>query len=156
MAARESKRREPLNLDPDCFWVYGRRGRESRVVRLLLARGRLFERGTPSPRRGGWYRAPKSCFRNAYLNADRDRGRYLYCEGFCWYDGGWPFRHAWFIDRQAPDEALDTTLTRDEKYRYFGISVSWRSAWAVRRAENGHASVLDYWEKMYWQRKRKG
>jgi hypothetical protein len=64
--------------------------------------------------------------------------------------------HAWFIDRQASDVALDTTLSPERKLQYFGIPIPWRSVCAALLAENVHGPVFDYWEKTYGQRKPKG
>jgi len=172
-----------LTLDPDAFDIYGRRGYQSKVVWFMLAHGRMFERGTLPGRRGGWFRAPKQCYRNAYCNADTDRDRYSYCEGFCWSGDDaqtcrsfvpyplqtmqlrvksqnlrlyphcrqpclWPFKHAWFIDREKPDIALDATLNQNESYGYLGIPITWECIADAILAEGFHGSVLDYWEKI--------
>lgn len=134
------------------FEVYGRLGCESRMVQFMLEHGRMFQRGTPPPRRGGWFRSVRNCFRNAYLNVATDPTRYTYCEGFCWSEEpgsvlASPLKHAWFIDRQQPNVAIDTTWKRDEEYQYFGMSIAWRYVCRAVLAEDGHASVLDYWER---------
>jgi hypothetical protein len=140
-----------LPFHPDEFWIYGRRGLTSKVLRFLAARGRRFEKGTPPARRGGWHHAPKKCFRNTYLNVIGDPEQYVYCEGFCWRsDGFGPFQHAWFIDRREPNTALETTLSRDGAHCYFGIPIGWRSVWRTVLSEGAHVSVLDYWEKAAW------
>jgi hypothetical protein len=146
--------RNPLNLNPDAFVVYGRVGIRSKAVRFLLGRGRLFERATLPARRGGWCRTAKLCFRNTYCNVKTDPARYWYCEGFCWKDSQgyppeWAFPHAWFIDCEKPGVALDATLSHDCEYRYFGIAIGLKSVFRAAVAENGHASVLDYWEKIH-------
>jgi len=91
---------------------------------LLLEHGRRFERGDPPRRRGGWNRTQKACFRNAYLNASEDPDRFVYCEGYCW-DDSFNFQHAWFVERRAPNLALDTTLRRDEDHEYYGVPLRW-------------------------------
>lgn len=126
--------------------VYGRRGRQSIVLRFMEARGQMFERGILPPRRGGWHRTAKACFRNAFLNADTDPVRYRYCEGFYLSRFGW-FPHAWFIDRQQPNLALDATSRQDEKYEYFGMPIAWKYVRAALMAEGAFGSVLEYLEK---------
>ncbi len=113
---------------------------------FLLAHGRLFERGTPPPRRGGWYRAVKQCYRNAFLNVLTDPTNFVFCEGFVWPEGDGMMgnEHAWFIDRRQPDLALDPTLTYRERLHYFGVPLSWQYVRDVVVAEEAHGSVFDW------------
>src|SRR5262249_30048282 len=78
------------------------------MAELVLAYGRFFTRGTAPARRGSWNRKKKSCYMNAYFNAQNDPLRFIYCEGFCGGTDQCPFAHAWFVDRKQPDVALDT------------------------------------------------
>jgi hypothetical protein len=111
---------------------------------FLLAHGRVFERGTPPPRRGKWRHAVKQCFRNAFLNVQRDPLRYIYCEGFCWRDVPGQFEHAWFIDRQMPHLAIDTTLGWSEEYCYFGAPISWEYVSQVMVDNAAYGAVLGW------------
>ncbi len=48
-----------------------------------------------------------------------------------------------------------TTLKADGVNRYFGIPIRWKYGGAALLAEGSHGSVLEQWEKKYWERKRK-
>jgi hypothetical protein len=84
--------------------------------------GRPFERARPPRIRHSWHRKQKQCFRNAYLNVLKyDPVNFVYCEGMTWRSTGFPFEHAWFIDRRQPNAAIDTTLDYDAEYSYLGV-----------------------------------
>jgi hypothetical protein len=95
-------------------WRYGG------MAEVVLALGRNFERGETPKKRGGWHRTPGTCYRNAYLNVEVDPARYVYVEGYVWSKSG-AIQHGWFIDRQAPQWALDTTPHHEEDRIYYGI-----------------------------------
>ncbi len=110
---------------------------------LLVEYGRRFQPGDPPRRKGGWHRAIKACFRNAYLNVLRDPDRYVYCEGYCWSSCG-PIHHAWFAERRSPDIALDTTLPkRDPEDEYYGVEVQFSNALRTTMAAGSHGSILE-------------
>jgi hypothetical protein len=111
------------------------------LAELLLAHGRVFQQGPLPARRGGWFSAKKSCFRNAFLNVDRDPSRYVYVEGYCVGDVG-RFEHAWFVDRQSPELALDSTL-RDERHHYLGVPLNWKYVSDTVFEIGAHCSILD-------------
>ena len=89
--------------------------------------GRRFERGDPPPRRGGWYRGKRQCFRNAFLNVLTDPSRFVYVEGLCKTEvSDMLIHHAWFVERQQPMVALDTTWSREGTRTYFGVPIKWQ------------------------------
>jgi hypothetical protein len=109
----------------------------------MLAWGKRFERGMLLKRRGGWYRAPKKCFGNAYRSVQEDPARYVYCEGFCWASS--PFEHAWLIERQGPGAALDPTLGLTENYSYLGIPIRWEYVKDIASRRGIYGSVFDWY-----------
>jgi hypothetical protein len=138
---------EQLKEGPEPWKAAIRQRRFSGLADLLLEHGRYFERGLPPRRRGGYRRAVKSCYRNAFLNVREDPLRYVYCEGYCFGDDNRSFQHAWFIEKGNPDTALDTTLRGPGKYFYFGIPL--QQDYVARRIIEGEGyspALTGAWE----------
>jgi hypothetical protein len=117
---------------------------------FILSHGRMFQRGKPRPRRGGWFRTRRECFRNAYCNVLVDPAHFVYCQGYCWRSfSDFAFLHGWFIDRAQPSLAIDTTLPNDTDYRYFGVPIqrSYVHRFVCNTGEFG--DVLNWWELNY-------
>ncbi len=91
---------------------------------------------------GGWNRRAKACFRNAFLNAQKDAGRFAYCEGVGLSKFG-PLPHAWFIDRSAPNLAIDTTWVDETACLYMGVC--FKTNYAARIFQNEYFSLIDNW-----------
>jgi hypothetical protein len=117
---------------------------------FILAQGRMFERGKPRSRRGGWFRARRQCFRNACCNVSVDPAQFVYCEGYYWKSfSDFAVPHGWFLDRAQPCLAIDTTLPNDADYRYCGVPIqrSYVARFIHDTGESG--SVLDWRESGY-------
>ena len=92
------------------------------------------------------YRQRKQCYRNAFLNAEIDPKRFVYCEGFCWHRIGQqiPIRHAWIIARDKPQLALDSTLDKATIYDYLGVPIQQSSIAEFMRENQTFGPVLGW------------
>jgi len=103
----------------------------------------VLEHGKPftSAKKYGRKGTPKQCFYNAF----RTMMRYnlTYVEGFCVNkDIGYLFHHAWVMNEDEPDVALECTLTQPDNYLYFGVPMAQKDV-IVASLKSGVYGVLD-------------
>jgi hypothetical protein len=88
------------------------------------------------------------CYRNAFLSVASDPSRYAYVEGYC-LSGSFPIAHTWFVDRERPHLALDTTLPWSEPYRYAGVCLRFDYVNAIVAKRGVYGSAIAWYEEWY-------
>lgn len=107
--------------------------------------GRAFTLG--SRPRGIRKGMPKQCFTNAMRRAVRRD--LIYVEGYASTGAFFPVLHAWVVDPQAPEIAIE--VTHDEFRFYYGVPFApeFTRSFIERSKRENHWSVIDDWHNQW-------